>query len=207
MLPTRPGRNRVGNGVEGRAREQQFQGYVGAKLRWSLSAPSLVEGFAGPVLRGPGRHRRRRSGRRRRRRRRRRRERSGGMQGASSTLPSPARAGTSSSSASTAVTAAAIMAPHQDDSALLDRLGEDLAFTLDNKAGLSKVRAVSIPSFLSSVQDLGCFFVFSSRAASKTFCFLCVHLEQHPRPCVFFSSSRASKTLRFLCVQDGARSC
>jgi hypothetical protein len=108
------------------------------------------------------------------------------------------------------------MAPHQDDSALLDRLAEDLTFTLDRKAGLGKVRAVSIPSFLSSVQDLGCLFVFSSRAASKTLCFLCVHLEQHPRPYVFFSriqdvtflacSFRASKILRFLCVQDGARS-
>ncbi|CAM6043670.1 unnamed protein product [Sphagnum compactum] len=60
------------------------------------------------------------------------------MQGASSTLPSPARAGTSSSSASTAFAATAIMAPHQDDSALLDRLAEDLTFTLDRKAGLSK---------------------------------------------------------------------
>jgi hypothetical protein len=58
------------------------------------------------------------------------------MQGASSMLPSPMRAGTSSSAASTsaaAAAAAAAMAP-QDDCALLDRLAEDLTFTLDRKA-------------------------------------------------------------------------
>ncbi len=49
------------------------------------------------------------------------------MQGASSTLPSPARVGTSSSSASTTI-AATIVAPHQDESPLLDRLAEDLTF-------------------------------------------------------------------------------
>jgi hypothetical protein len=46
------------------------------------------------------------------------------------------RAGTSSSAASTsaaAAAAAAAMAP-QDDCALLDRLAEDLTFTLDRKA-------------------------------------------------------------------------
>jgi hypothetical protein len=64
----------VGNGVEGRAREQQFQGSVGAELRRSSRAPSLVEGFDGLVLRGSGQHRRRRSKWRRRRRRRRKRE-------------------------------------------------------------------------------------------------------------------------------------
>ncbi len=58
------------------------------------------------------------------------------MQGASSMLPSPMRAGTSSSAASTsaaAAAAAAAMAP-QDDCALLDRLADDLTFTLDRKA-------------------------------------------------------------------------
>ncbi len=60
---------------------------------------------------------------------------------------------------------------------------------------LHEVRAMSILSFLSSIQDLGCFFVFASRATYKTLCFLCVHLEQnpktlcvllkHPRRCVF----------------------
>jgi len=58
------------------------------------------------------------------------------MQGASSMLPSPMRAGTSSSAASTsaaAAAAAAAMAP-QDDCALLDRLAEDVTFTLDRKA-------------------------------------------------------------------------
>ncbi len=56
------------------------------------------------------------------------------MQGASSMLPSPMRAGTFSSAASTsAAAAAAAMAP-QDDCALLDRLAEDLTFTLDRKA-------------------------------------------------------------------------
>ncbi len=50
-------------------------------------------------------------------------------------LPSPMRAGTTSSAASTsaAAAAAAAMAP-QDDCALLDRLAEDLTFTLDRKA-------------------------------------------------------------------------
>lgn len=54
-------------------------------------------------------------------------KRSGGMQGASSTLPSPARVGTSSSFASTAA-ATTIVAPHQDESPLLDRLAADLTF-------------------------------------------------------------------------------
>lgn len=49
------------------------------------------------------------------------------MQGASSTLLSPARVGTSSSSASTAA-ATTIMAPHQDENALLDCLAKDLTF-------------------------------------------------------------------------------
>jgi hypothetical protein len=42
-------------------------------------------------------------------------------------LPSPAREGTCSSSASTAA-ATTIMVPHQDESALLDRLAEVLTF-------------------------------------------------------------------------------
>jgi hypothetical protein len=73
---------------------------------------------------------------------------------------------------------------------------------------LHKVRAMNILSFLSNIQDLGCFFVFASWATSKTLCFLCVLLK-HPRRCVFymfFSSSRASKTLLFLCVQNKAKS-
>jgi hypothetical protein len=42
-------------------------------------------------------------------------------------LPSPAHVGTSSSYASTTA-ATTIMAPHQDESALLDRSAEDLTF-------------------------------------------------------------------------------
>lgn len=49
------------------------------------------------------------------------------MHGASSTLPSPACVGTSSSFASTAI-ATTIMAPHHDESLLLDHLAEDLTF-------------------------------------------------------------------------------
>jgi hypothetical protein len=54
-------------------------------------------------------------------------KRSSGMHGASSTLPSPLRVGTSSSFASTAA-ATTIMAPHHDESPLLDPLAEDLTF-------------------------------------------------------------------------------
>ncbi len=49
------------------------------------------------------------------------------MHGASSTLLSPTRVGTSSSSASTTTTTT-IMAPYQDESALLDHLAKDLTF-------------------------------------------------------------------------------
>jgi hypothetical protein len=55
---------------------------------------------------------------------------------------------------------------------------------------LHKVHAMSNLSFLSSIQNLSCFFVFAFQATSKTLCFLCVHLEQNPKPCVFFSSSQ-----------------